>query len=146
MESSQEASKLQLLSDMAIFKDLPAERIEALMESAPMRTAKKGTVFYGSDNGPEVLFLLKSGKAELYCQSPDGRKLTLAIVEQGGLFGDMSLVGQRLFGACAIAVEDSVICVLGRHDVQSLILEYPTVALRVIEVLARRLQEASDAL
>ena len=141
-----EANKLELLSAMDIFRDLSEHEIDALMGSAPMRTAGKGTVFYGADDGPEVLFLLKSGKVELYRQSPDGKKLTLAIVEQGAFFGEMSLVGQRLVGTYAMAVEDSIICALSRHDVESLIREHPTAAFRVIEVLAGRLQQATDSL
>ncbi len=58
----------------------------------------------------------------------------------------MSLVGQRLVGTSAMALEDSVICRLSREDVQTLMVEHPTVAIRVIEVMAGRLQEARDAL
>jgi CRP-like cAMP-binding protein len=43
-------------------------------------------VFYGAD-GPEVLFLLMSGKVEMYRLSPDGKKLTLVLVEPGAIFG-----------------------------------------------------------
>lgn len=140
------AGKLELLSAMDIFRDLSKKEIETLMNGIPMRTARKGTVFYGADDGPEVLFLLKSGRAQLYCQSPDGKKLTLAIVEQGAFFGEMWLVGQRLVGTHAVAIEDSVVCALTRQDVESVILKHPRVAFRVIEVLACRLQQGRDAL
>ena len=141
-----ESNKLELLSAMEIFQDLSEQEIEALMGSTPMLTAQKGTVFYGADDGPEVLFLLKSGRVMLYRESPYGKKLTLGYVEKGAFFGEMSLVGQRLLGTCAVAVEDSVICALSRHDVQSLMLDHPTVALRVIDVLAHRLQSTRDDL
>ena len=137
-----EGGKLELLSAMDIFRDLSEADIDALMDSTPMRTAPKGTIFYGAEDGPEVLFLLKSGKVELYRESPDGKKLTLAIVEQGSFFGEMSLVGQRLLGTCALALEDSVICALSRHDVEALILEHPSAAFRIIEVLGHRLQQS----
>ena len=141
-----EAQKIELLSAMDIFRDMPEADVDALMAATPMRTAVKGTMFYGAADGPEVLFLLKSGRVELYRESADGKKLTLAIVEQGSFFGEMSLVGQRLVGTCAIALEDSVICALSRHDVEALILEHPRAAFRIIEVLARRLQESRNAL
>ena len=115
------------------------------MGSTPMWSAGSGTVFYGED-GPEVLFLLKSGKVELYRQSPNGKKLTLAIVEQGTIFGEMSLIDLSMVGTSAVAIEDSVICALSRDDVRKLMLERPTVGLRIMEVLARRLQQARDAL
>ncbi|MCI0441416.1 MAG: Crp/Fnr family transcriptional regulator, partial [Chloroflexi bacterium] len=141
-----EASKIELLSAMDIFQDLSEEEVESLMNSAPMSAAKKGANFYGADGGPEVLFLLKEGKVELYRLSPEGKKLTLAIVEKGEFFGEMALVGQRLVDTYAVALEDSVICALSRPDVESLILEHPHVALRIVEALARRLQDARDAL
>ncbi len=141
-----EENKLELLSAMDIFKDLSEEQIAALMNATPMRTAQKGTEFYRAEDGPEVLFLLKSGKVELYRESPDGKKLTVAIVEKGTFFGVMSLVGQRLLDTCAVALEDSVICALSRHDVESLVLEHPQVALRLIEVVARRLQDSREML
>ena len=143
--SLEEADKIELLSAMDIFRGLPQEEIGPLMNTTSMLTAKKGTEIYGFD-GPEVLFLLKSGRVELYRQSVEGKKLTLAYVEQGTFFGEMSLIGQRLVGTCAVAVEDSVICALSRHDMESLMLEYPVIALRVIGVLAGRLQQTRVAL
>ena len=138
-------SKLELLSSMDILRDLTEDEIENLMDKSPMRTVLKDTVFYGLD-GPEALFLLKSGKVELSRQSPDGRKLTLATVEEGTFFGEMSLIGLHLNGTYAMAREDCVICVLSRHDLESLMLEHPTVALRVAEALTRRLEETRDLL
>jgi len=145
-ESLPEApDKLALLSAVDIFQDLSEEQIAALIERSPMRTARKGTMIYGAD-GPEVLFLLKSGRAELFRLSPDGKKLTLAIVEQGTFLGEMSLIGLELEGTYAMATEDSVICALSHHDVESLILQHPTVGLRIIQTLARRLQETRNSL
>ena len=141
-----ESEKLGLLAAMDIFADLSHDELEALMSSAPMRTAKRGAVFYGAEDGPEVLFLLKSGRVELYRQSQEGKKLTVAIVEPGAIFGEMSLTDQRLVGTSAMAIEDSVICALSRDEVQSLMLKHPSVAFRIIEVLARRLHQTTDAL
>ena len=140
------ANKLELLSDMDILRDLSEPEIEVLMSTAVTRAAKKGTVLYGAEDGPEVLFLLTSGKVELYRRSEDGKKLTLAILEKGTFFGEMSLIGQGLLGTWAAALEDSVICALSRDDVQSLILDHPGVAFRLLEVIAGRLQQARDAL
>ncbi len=110
-----------------------------------MLTASKGTISYGEEEGPEVLFLLKSGKVKLERVSPAGQKLTLAIVERVSFFGEMSLLGQSLVGTQAVAIEDAVICAMG-HDLQSLMLENPEGALRLIDVLARRLRYARDGL
>jgi CRP-like cAMP-binding protein len=100
-----EANKLEVLSAMDILRDLPESDIEALMSRTPMRTARIGTTFFGAADGPEVLFLLKSGRVELYCFSPEGKKLTLAIVEYGTILGEMSLIGQRIAGTFPSALK-----------------------------------------
>ena len=137
-------SKLELLSAIDIFQDLPEADISALLDMSPMHTARKGATIYGPD-GPEVLFLLKSGRRTV---PPlfGWQETHPAIVEAGTFLGEMVLVGLRLEGTYAVAPEDSVICALSRHDVESLILCYPRVALRLIETLAHRLQEARNSL
>lgn len=139
-------SRLDVLSAMTIFQDLAREDVEALMDETPTSSAGKGTVFYGGADGPEVLFLLKSGKVELYRQSSEGKKLTLEVVDEGAIFGEISLIDQRLVGTWAMAIEDSVICSLGRHDIEALLVKHPTVGLRMVEVLVDRLQQTRDAL
>ena len=138
--------KLELLGAMDVLRDLSEADVDSLMSKSPMRSARKGTVFYGADRGPEALFLLMSGRVELYRQPADGKRLTLAIVEPGSFFGEMSLIGHRLVGTYAMAMEGSVICVLSRQHVRSLVLEHPTVGLHMMEALAARLQQTRDSL
>ena len=91
-----ETDKLELLSAMDIMRDLAEEEVKELMDATPMRTVRKGTMLFGGNDGPEVLFLLKSGRVELSRQPPEGKKLILGFVESGTFFGEMSLIGQRL--------------------------------------------------
>lgn len=51
----------------------------------------------------------------------------------------MPLLGESLRHAYAEAIEASLICVMSRTDVERLIRERPQVALRMIEVMGRRL-------
>lgn len=141
-----EASKSELLSSVDIFKDLSKKEIEVLMGSVPMTTARKGSFLYRAANAPEVLFMLKTGKVELYRKSQKGEKLTVAIVEPGTFFGEMSLIGQRLQDTYAVALEDSMLCAMSRHDVRLLMLEHPAIAFRITEVLAQRLEETRNFL
>ena len=136
----------QVLSGMHVFQDLSDEQVGELMEGMPTDKVSKGTVIYGKGKDPEVLFFLQSGKIELYRESPWGRRLTLSIIEPGSFFGEMSLIGQRLVGTCAVAIENSVVCALSREDVQMLVTHHPEVGLRLIEALAERLQQTRDSL
>jgi len=49
------------------------------------------------------------------------------------------MIGESLRHTFAEAIEDSLICIMSRADIERLMLENPRVALRMIEALGRRL-------
>jgi CRP-like cAMP-binding protein len=94
----------------------------------------------------EVLFLLKQGRVQLYRISPDGKKLVIATIGPGAVFGEMALIGQGMHNTFAEAIEDCVLCVMSREDVERLLVTKPKVALRIFEVLGSRLKETEARL
>jgi CRP/FNR family transcriptional regulator, cyclic AMP receptor protein len=69
-----------------------------------------------------------------------------ASVEPETFFGDMPIAGQQMYGAFAEAIEDCTLCVLGRADLERLIQTRPQVAIRLLEVVGRRLLEAESVI
>src|SRR5712692_1826154 len=124
---------------MDIFRDLEPEAMVAFEPQTEIRTCRKGQLLYSQEDRAEVLFLLKRGRVQLYRLTPSGKRLDLAVIEPGAFFGEMPLVGESLRHTFAEAVEDSLICVMSRSDIERLMRERSEVALRMIEVLSRRL-------
>lgn len=138
--------KIQALSEIEIFQDLTQLEMEEMDRTTTMSTCDPGRVFYGPDETGEVLFLLKSGRVQLYRLSPEGKKLVVSILEPGAIFGEMSLIGQGMHNAFAQAIEECTLCVMSRMDVEHLLVKKPKVGLRIMEVIARRLQDAESKL
>jgi len=124
---------------MDIFCDLEPAAMAAFEQQTEMRTCRKSQLLYSQEDRAEVLFLLKRGRVQLYRLTPSGKRLELATIEPGAFFGEMPLVGETLRHTFAEAVEDSLICVMSRSDIERLMRERSEVALRMIEVLSRRL-------
>jgi CRP/FNR family transcriptional regulator, cyclic AMP receptor protein len=124
---------------MDIFCDLEPEAMASFERQTEMRTCRRGQILYSQEDRAEVLFLLKRGRVQLYRLTPTGKRLELAVIESGTFFGEMPLVGESLRHTFAEAVEDSLICVMSRADIERLMRERSEVALRMIEVLGRRL-------
>lgn len=102
-------------------------------------TWRPGRIIYGQDEEANGLFVVKRGRVQLYRLCSEGRKLELATLGPGTFFGEMPLVGQQMHQAFAVAVEESVICMLGRQEVERLITQKPQVAICMLEVLSARL-------
>ncbi len=137
-----ESSALQnrdCMLTMDIFCDLEPEAMAAFEQQTEMRTCRKGQILYSQEDRAEVLFLLKRGRVQLYRLTPAGKRLEVAVVEPGTFFGEMPLLGESLRHTFAEAVEDSLICVMSRADIEGLMRRRSEVALRMIEVLGRRL-------
>jgi CRP-like cAMP-binding protein len=140
------AVKQAYLQSIDIFRDLSHEEVERLGRRAPMRRVPAGTVFYLPEQPAEVLFILKEGRVRLYNISPAGRELTLALLEEGTIFGEMTLLGQRLQSNYAEAVTPCLLCLMSREDVKALLLDDPRIAYRLLDTVSGRLLEAERRL
>jgi CRP-like cAMP-binding protein len=139
-------TKLDYLSAMEVFQDLTRQEMEEMDRAITMSTCRAGKLFYIPGDTGEVLFLLKKGEVQLYHISPEGKKLVVATLGPGAIFGEMSLVGQGMHNTFAEASQDCLLCVMSRADVERLLLSKPQVALRFIEAMGRRVVEAETRL
>jgi CRP-like cAMP-binding protein len=139
-------NKLSHLSEVDLFCDLTPEEVDRMADLTTMTTCSRGQVFYTPDRPAEVLFLLKRGKVQLYRISPEGKKLVIATLDAGAVFGEMPLLAQSMSGTFAEALEDCTLWVTNRADLERVLTTMPQVALRVVEILAKRLTEAEARL
>lgn len=146
LRRQQMLSKLRYLREIDIFQDLTSDDMDWMDRVTTMTTCEKGRVFYTPQDTGEVLFLLKKGRVQLYRISPEGKKLIIATLGAGSIFGEMAMVGQGMHNTFAEAVEDCTLCVMGHSDLERVLLDKPEVGLRLVETLGRRLREAEARL
>ena len=138
--------KLGYLSGMDLFRDLSDRDRAELERMTTITNVPRGRVFYQPEDVSEVLFLIKQGHVQLYRISPEGKKLVIAALGPGAIFGEMALLGQQMHNAFAEATDDSVILVMSRADLERLILNKPVLGLRMLEITGRRLSDAEARL
>ncbi|UQA90875.1 Crp/Fnr family transcriptional regulator [Streptomyces halobius] len=146
METGEDAEKTWCLSEVDIFRDLNEQEMAAIAEAAPMKTYAAGEMLYIPEQPCEVLFILKRGRIRIFRVSGDGRALTTAILSPGTIFGEMLLLGQRMYGNFAEALDDVTVCVMNRADVDRFLLSDVRIATRITEILGRRLADLEQRL
>lgn len=137
---------LSHLRAVDIFLDLSTEEIDAIHDVIPMRRRSKGTVFYRPGDRAERLFILKEGSVTLYRLTPEGHKLIVGTIGEGTIFGEMALAGQSMWDCFAEAEEDALVCTITQRDMERLLQEQPKVALRLLAIMGRRVQELEERL
>ncbi len=129
------------MAEVDIFCDLAEQEMDQLSAAAPMRRIPAGTLIFSPHQPVETLFILKSGRVRIFRVSDDGRALTTALVSPGTIFGEMVILGQQMHDNFAEALDEAVVCVMGKADVRRLLLADPRVSARISETLGRRLAD-----
>jgi CRP/FNR family cyclic AMP-dependent transcriptional regulator len=116
--------------------------IEAPFQRFLRLYAKDDVVF--TENGPgKEMFIVHSGKINLYKERQDKRVL-LATIAPGEFFGEMALVDGSPRSATAIAAQDSELIVLDEAKFLYLLRQQPEFALVVMQRLCEMLRRTTE--
>lgn len=136
--------KLGYLSRINIMDVLPRETLMEVGRDAPMNAVRKGTLIMEPGQHSDVLFLLKDGRVRIYKISAEGKEFTLALLGPGNIFGEIGNLSTGTQGAYAEALDDTVLCLWRKPDVERIMQKHPQLALRVMEVLSSRLKQMQE--
>ncbi len=138
--------KLWYLSQINLFEALPMADLRTIDRMAPMSTIQKGTLIIDPTMENRNLYLLKSGRVRLFKMSEDGKQLTLGLLGKGNIFGETESLSTGLGSAYVEAMDDSLVCILGKADFEAILVKWPQVALKMVAILTQRVRDAEELL
>lgn len=110
-------------------------------EKNEVRRYQKGETIYRPGDVDDCLYYIESGVVKLAYLDESGRKLTLTILGEGDLFGEMVLIGKRTRDLMAQVLQDAVIYEIEKGRFLELLRAKPELALEVMELFGRRTRE-----
>jgi CRP/FNR family transcriptional regulator, cyclic AMP receptor protein len=136
--------EIRLLSMVDILGPLSEKELEDLAKRTPDTFLEQDDILYTPKEGTERLFILKKGRVQVYEVNAEGDEITLSVIEDGNVFGEMALTAQSLQGLYVRALTPATVVTLRREDLENLIMNKPEVGLMLVRDLAQRLH-ASEA-
>jgi CRP/FNR family transcriptional regulator, cyclic AMP receptor protein len=137
--------QMHLLSMVDILGPLSEEELVDLAKRTPDTYLEQGDVLYTPREGAERLFILKKGRVQVYELDRSGEEITLSVVEDGNVFGEMALTGQSLSGLYVRAISPATVVSLRREELEKMTMNKPEVGLRLVRELAERLHASRPA-
>jgi CRP/FNR family transcriptional regulator len=135
-----------LLDSVDWFASLTREELEDLASTAEtVHWDLGGIVFEEGDRG-EHCYILHSGRVKVLRRFPDGRRITLARLGPGSIFGELAIFNGERRSATVQASEPSVAIALGADKVMSILRSDAEAALSVAISLADRLRATNERL
>jgi CRP-like cAMP-binding protein len=129
----------------ALFAALDDPTLDALLSLASPRQIKaRQTVCHKGEQGDE-LFIIVHGKLKVCTSSDDGREAILAILEDGDVSGEMSIIDGHPRSADVVAVQDTDMLVIHRRQFLPFLEAHPKASIALLTALIQRLR-GTDAL
>jgi CRP/FNR family transcriptional regulator/CRP/FNR family cyclic AMP-dependent transcriptional regulator len=140
---------IELLQGTELFAKLSAEELTAVARCVVERQAEAGELLIKEGQPGEALFLIESGKVVVE-KSVRDKKVQLATLGPGAVFGEMSLIDSFWTSASVTTTAPTRLLVLGRLDLNVLLTWDTLLASKMwrsfTEMLCHRLRATNEKL
>jgi len=120
--------------------------LKKIIEERKGREFKKNQVIYYEGDKGNNLFLVMSGRIKTIKLAEDGRELMTGMFSADSYLGVNALLSGEAFTDTATALEDSILCLIPKDQLEQLLDLYPVVAREFIKLLSNDIREKEDQL
>ena len=129
-----------------LFQALSREEQEAVADLArPVRVAK-GDRIYSAGDDVSQLMVVHTGLLKISRISADGQEHIIRVLEPGEFVGESAFLNGGRPDHFATALEAGSMCVFRHQDVGALIARHPSIGLRMLQGVSRRLEQTEERL
>jgi CRP/FNR family cyclic AMP-dependent transcriptional regulator len=134
----------RLLRSIPLFADLSAEQLSKIAVLAQVRSYPARTAVVTQGEPARALFGIMHGRLKVASSGPDGRDTVLGIMAEGEIFGEVALLDGGPRSATCTTIEPCELLVLDRQPFMDLLHTSPAIAVKLLDVLAKRLRRLSQ--
>jgi CRP-like cAMP-binding protein len=130
------------MSEIPQFDKLTYEEREILSRHIDFKEVPAGEMLVREGSIGDSLFYILSGKIEIERESVKGHQAVMARFGKGSSVGEMSLINDHLArSATARSIEEAELLVLTKASFDRIVLEYPRIAIKILQNIASSLSE-----
>ena len=129
----------EFLARVPIFSNCTPAEIAAIASVAQDSGFQPGQIIVTQGTPGQAFYLILAGRVEII---RDGQ--SLGAFGPGDFFGEMSLLDHAPRSATIKAVDQTLCMMLSSWDFKAVLEKYPSIAVKLLEVLSRRLRVADE--
>ena len=111
-----------------------------------VQQVKQGAVVATADDLTRRMFVLTSGRVNMVCTNNEGRRLVIASLEPGAIFGEGALDNGGDPRVFVEAAEQSVVWVIPSSEARNLTMQYPILGWGMLQTYGARLMQVENSL
>ncbi|MFN3480791.1 MAG: cyclic nucleotide-binding domain-containing protein [Thermodesulfovibrionales bacterium] len=138
----------EILREQILFENLSEEELRRIKGLLNVVTFKKGDSIFAVGEETRGIFLIQSGRVEIFKSTVDGWKQTLSVLGPGSFFGELSIIEDRRHEANAVAMEDSELFLIAKEDFKRIEKEDLELAVKILKklvtILSKNLRQMNE--
>jgi CRP-like cAMP-binding protein len=128
------------------FTDLPQEGLVDVLKRFKKRAFKRGDILFIEGESAQTYFIVGEGQVKVFQSSADGFEVILHMLGPGELVGAFPTLGEGTYPASAQAFTDLVAYSISSEEFDSILGDYPIVAVNLLRFATRVLQASHEKL
>ena len=142
--------KAETLKASPLFANLNEDEMEMIAELCKERVYEPGKVIFKEGEIGDSLFIVDNGEVEILRSDSNGETKSIAIINKGDFFGEMSLIDKDYRSATVAAKSQATVLNLTNDDLHAFAKVYKNgftlIVINIARVLSKRLRETSHRL
>jgi CRP-like cAMP-binding protein len=118
----------------------------AFNKSITTQRYERGSTVATADALAQRMYVLMSGKVNLICTNNEGRRLVIATLESGAIFGEGALDSSSDANVFAEAVDDVAVWVIPSGEARTMTMQYPILGWGLLQTYGLRLLQVENSL
>ncbi len=127
----------EVVANSPLGAELTEQEIDVLTGVLKLRSLEDGAYLMTEGSTDNTLFVLLYGRLEVVKQAGGEELVSLAVLREGDLAGELSFIDGLQHTAGIRALGDCEVMLLSRDDVEKIIDEYPRLTFKVMSAIAR---------
>jgi CRP-like cAMP-binding protein len=138
--------RLKILEQVPFFTELPHQAIEKINQDFIERGFTAGETIYFAGDPANHFYVVADGNVKLLRHSWEGKDILLDLLTPGEFFGSLSTIEEGIYPDTAQAMTPACVLTISTQDFRSILERYPTVAIKVLDIITSRLKIAHDTI
>lgn len=132
--------EIELLKSIPYFSGLSPAELEAIKRHVFEKSADRGELILLEEEPAEAIYFVASGAVKAFKTSTEGKEQVLCILRPGESFNDVPVFDGGPNPASVMAMSPGTLYGISKTDMQTILREYPGIAINIIKVLAERVR------
>jgi CRP-like cAMP-binding protein len=129
-----------------LFSSLTFEERGEVMKRFHLRQVPKETILFQEGDPPTSFFMVRNGGVEIFTQNRHGKKVILALLESGNIFGEIGLLLDKPRMANAKTTRPTKLLEISQEDFKACLLQFPKLQMKLKEISLKRLTRTKELL